>query len=192
MAGLGAVLVAVITLITCVAAIFVPIRISLKAKPLGWLPYRWGLYLGIMSAVGGCIGLWFAFSAFFYGTLSEAYARLLEVLAGVAGLGLCRRKRWGVVVWFMSTSLEILSQFIKGGYQGVSGPQAPELSVVAGFAGLLFLLVNVAYFRKRWQLMASEPVAGSPTSSQAERKPRKGIIYTEPELESMREQPPQR
>ncbi len=96
----GPVVVAVLALVVCVAAVLVAaVRISRKAKPLGNLPYRWGLYLGISYGVGGVIYFCLALAGFGIGAASEGVRLLiLTMLAEIAAVGTCRRRRWGVVV----------------------------------------------------------------------------------------------
>ena len=188
----GAVLLAILALAACLGVIFVPIWIALKAKPIGSLPYRWGLHLGIWNAIGSFGSLCLAFSAFGKRAVSEGVGFvILAVLLAVAAVGLCRRKRWGVVVFIVTCAWFLV-------VPPILTEQASQ--VAEAVPALALLIVNIVYFKKRWKLMGMSPsslasypdhLTASSLPCNTDRKPRKGIIYTDSELEAMSERPPQ-
>src|ERR1700733_13795283 len=76
----------------------VAIWISQKAKPLGNMPYRWGVYVGMITA-------WMSLPLIISSVPALAAGHLLggswlfidALLAAVAGLGILRRRKFGVV-----------------------------------------------------------------------------------------------
>jgi hypothetical protein len=157
--SVGAVLVAVSVLVLSIGALVAIVWTSRKAKPLGNLPYRWGLFLGVANAIGAPICLWFALSAFFEGTLSERSVLCVEsVLGAVAGVGLCRRERWGVVVWIADESISFLPALLKATYEAANGHQEAKSVLALGILALVLLIVNIIYFKKRWRLMGTDPI----------------------------------
>lgn len=126
-----------LVLLLAVALVVVPIWISQKAKPLGGLPYKWGTFMGIVTAM-------LAISLGTTMLIGNAPISLLELgLAGVliacalaGAVGTLRRRQWGAIA--------ILLAYLP---LAVAGP-----SYILGV--LLLSVGNALYFKKRWTLMA--------------------------------------
>jgi hypothetical protein len=162
-----------VAVIAYIAAAFVAsIWIALRAKPLGYMPYRWGTFLGVSYALSSPPRLVSAFLAFAAGHLFGGLMFVVEVILSIwSCIGLLQRRRAGVVVfamlWVVQTMnapfLEVTPahpflQTIK-----IKTPSLSELVTKAKFFPnyrLVFLFTAVSavvtyiYFKKRWQLMA--------------------------------------
>jgi hypothetical protein len=115
----------------------VPLWLAIKAKPLGDRPYRWGHYMGIETALLSLVLLFSAISAIGNGAVLGGVAFcVITLCAAAAATGVIRRKRWGVVFFFITYGLLLL---------------LPPLVDI--FPVLLLLVINIFYFKKRWQLM---------------------------------------
>ncbi len=127
------------------AAVIIPIWIARKAKPIGTLPYRWGTYLGVSTAVWA---IWMLLFAAFIKNNSEARFVFLgfTALSLATSFGLLKRYRWGVIVFFVLV-LPVVFFTRLPGPTNLFGPLINwGLEAVA-------LLCSAVYFRKRWDVL---------------------------------------
>ncbi len=123
-----------------------PVLFSVKARPLGDLPYRWGTFVGIcaillsVGLVGSAIR-----------TTEDSRSPIAAVFALVefaAAIGVLRRKRWGVVLLLSLHTFLILLAALS---QDIEAQLTPS-QVVAYLTGIG---INVWYFGRRWHLMGA-------------------------------------
>jgi hypothetical protein len=133
------------------------IWISVKAKPIGDKPYRWGTYTAITTGLVGFSFLWFTFSS------GDAYRKaggaVLGISAVLSCIGLLRRRRFGVVMFYIAYTF-----FIVGGpvFETVRNQAASSQEVGQVGLTLVFLVLTASYLNKRWALMG-KPKNASPT-----------------------------
>jgi hypothetical protein len=138
-----------------------PIWFSLKARPLGPLPYRWGTFVGIWSLL---------ISFGLLGTIlnnrknSELPIFAVIPVLGMAGaIGILRRKRWGVVSFLVSQAVLILLGVL---FQDSDEAVKPALRALGPVSGIG---INLWYFGRRWRLLSRpiyEDYADSVTASE--------------------------
>jgi hypothetical protein len=126
----------------------IPIWISVKAKPIGGKPYRWGTYVGIITGFVGAsfvLALWSA---------SDIYGREVGVAlcasAILCSVGILRRRKYGVIMFGTTYVLLIIAAPFMTAmrHQSVSSQQQGQV-----FPVLVFLGLTIGYFVKRWRLM---------------------------------------
>lgn len=146
------------------------IWISQKAKPLGNMPYRWGVYVGMISA-------WMSLPLIISSVPALAGGHLLggsvlfidALLAAVASLGILRRRKFGVVSLGLAYAVLILispylapmpdwpflfvlsnqpSSMTELARQAISFPWVVSLGFTAAY-----LVGTFVYFKNRWEWM---------------------------------------
>ena len=84
----------------------IPIWLSVKAKPIGDKPYRWGTYVGIIFGLCGAYFVSLTFVA------PDIYGKEVGAVVGpcmiVGSFGILRRKRFGIVMFVISYLLIML------------------------------------------------------------------------------------
>jgi hypothetical protein len=175
---------ALLLITLCAALILGPIWFSVKARPIGSLPYKWGLYVGIETGGVGIILLAFALSAFGKGVTSGGIVlTLFAFLAVTTSVGIILRKHWGVLAFVATYTLLILVPAFNANTDYRPGSNTQGQSIPT----LVFLIITILYFKKRWKLMGGST---HEVSGYTDIKPKKGVIYTESELEAMRNSRP--
>jgi len=120
-----------------------PVWPAMRAKPLGPLPYRWGCYVGIQSFLASAVLLVEAYSFAGNHPLLAAASALQAVLLASAGIGLLRRRRWGVACLFAG-------YLTREAVPAMAGSGSAFIGLIAT---LIFLGINLLYFGKRWTWM---------------------------------------
>lgn len=148
----------------------VSIWISLKAKPLGNMPYRWGVYVGMISAWMSLVLLVSSVLGLMGGHLVGASALLVDgVLAALSSFGILRRGRFGVVALGFAYLLLILvaphlAPMPDRPFLLVVTDQSPSITdlakqaisfpwVVSIGCTCAYLVATFIYFKDRWSLM---------------------------------------
>lgn len=132
--------------IVIIIVVGAPVWICVKSRPLGSLPYRWGAFMGIQSFIIVLI-----FLAFLLSDLekepgsAEWILGTLPLLAVLAGVGIFRRERWGVVLLFVLQMLLLVGV--------VAVPAEKNESPARAIGPLAALGINAWYFGRRWRLM---------------------------------------
>ena len=130
-------------------AVIGTIYVSLKAKPLGGLRYRWATFIGVS-------GLVFSVPGFYQDYWLYPDIHLLNLAfyccSVASNVEILRRRRLGVVMLPVGLLLAIL--------------RYPYIRTVTwyrpyNFAGFVLLVatigtVNIAYFKKRWHLLGAK------------------------------------
>jgi hypothetical protein len=139
-------------LIVILVMLGVPIWLCVKTRPLGPLRYRWGTFMGIQCIVIAVISLRYAAIVSDQGgTLEAGVLAMFTLLALVAGVGVLRRKRWGVVSFFLvNVSLILLPLLIS--------TTEDEFNPSRTIAPLAGLGINIRYFARRWKFMGLDVV----------------------------------
>lgn len=149
------------------------IWVSLRAKPLGSMPYRWGAYVGMVAAWMSLVSIVSDVFALGGGHLAGGSALcVVAVLAAVSSVGILRRRRFGVVGFaLVYTALILISPFtepIRGqpflleirNRPASLAELAREITsfprLVSIVLAVVYLAATFAYFRKRWVLMGSD------------------------------------
>lgn len=141
-------------------AIWVPLLwFSIKAKPLGNKPYRWGTYIGITTGLLALIGLLSVIPKKFNNLDIDMFLYLLFIVtAAISSWGILRRRRVGVVMFVVSyTLLFILPTFLEVKYKRPMSSKNNQGPLA------LYTIVTFVYFKRRWTLM------GKPVDSSAEK-----------------------
>ncbi len=145
----------------------IPIWISVNAKPLGDRPYRWGTYVGIITALVGIILLLTSnrlIPAFLDGNvIGPSLIVCLLVCAALCSIGILRRRKFGVVMFVITyLALIMVGPFLDAMRNQPATPRQQGQS----FPVLVFLVITTIYFKKRWRLMTSTtpPVAPLPSA----------------------------
>jgi hypothetical protein len=134
-----------------IVAIGIPILIAMKAQPIGALPYRWGLYVGIETAVLAAFLTVGTVSALTKGANLSAVVGCTWVLCAIVGaVGVLKRKRWGTIFALLAYVQLMVWPPLFNRLQGVPASQAAG----PGLMSLVFILCNISYFRKRWASMS--------------------------------------
>jgi hypothetical protein len=148
----------------------VSIWISLKAKPLGNMPYRWGVYVGMISAWMSLVLLASSVFGFMGGHLVGASALFVDgLLAALSSFGILRRRRFGAVALGFAYLLLILiaphlAAMPDRPFLLVVTDQAPSITDLARQAvsfpwvvslsfTCAYLVSTFIYFKNRWSLM---------------------------------------
>lgn len=147
----------------------VAIGISLRAKPLGDKPYRWGVYVGMMAGWMALLLFVSAVLAFAAGLLLGGLILFINALfAAVSCLGILRRRKFGVISLGLAYAMLILispylspmpnwplfvisnqpSSIRELARQAISFPWIISSSFLAAF-----LVSTFIYFKNRWGLM---------------------------------------
>ena len=146
------------------------IWISQKAKPLGNLPYRWGMYVGMITAWMALPLIVSSFPALANGHLLGGSVLFINaLLAAVATLGILRRRKFGVVSLGLAyvvlisiapylapmpgwPSLFVVSSqpssAIELARQAISFPWIISFGFMA-----VYLTSTFVYFKNRWEWM---------------------------------------
>jgi hypothetical protein len=121
-------------------------------------PYRWGVYLGVANGIASLIHLSTAFGAgAFWGPAVSApwpVSLLFGAASGVAGVGLLRRRRFGVVAFFVYSAGYVIYESVRL----ASDPNAAKsarLEVLAAYlvSAAVGAWINGIYFKKRWEFL---------------------------------------
>ena len=136
-------------LVLILLAVWIPLLwFSIKAKPLGNKPYRWGTYIGITTGLATLSFGLIAFPKVLNGNISGLLLVLLFTsLGGLCCWGILRRRRIGVILFVICYGLLILSP-----PYFASVDNLPERTGIA-LPLLLYTLVTFIYFKRRWNLM---------------------------------------
>jgi hypothetical protein len=133
-----------------VAAAFIvvwvlPIWFSVKAKPIGTRPYRWGTYVGILSGLCTLPLALLGWKVFLTGNVLNMLIFCILVVCGLlACAGILRRRRFGPVMF----PLFFLLVLAIG--------NSPSPSAAGNALGILILVgVTSVYFGKRWRFMTA-------------------------------------
>ena len=127
-----------------------------RSKPLGPLPYRWATFEAAVNiryaAVYVLAGLIFLWSE----PWKLAVFMLFMVPLILISIGLLRRKRYGVVCFFLYPILVTASSIVYGLISAFQEGLTASAGTYASVAGmLLFLVSHFIYYKKRWPLMES-------------------------------------
>ena len=126
------------------------IWISLKAKPLGPKPYRWGTYVAISTGFGTIVFVLSAFPGVFYAVVPMILMSLALILAGCLTVyGLLARRRLGAIAFMV---FMIFLTLIPNVYGSVNDKPS-SLSPGEMFSALLHTVVTAIYFKRRWDYM---------------------------------------
>jgi hypothetical protein len=91
-----------------------PIWFSVKTRPVGPLRYRWGTFVGFQGLLVAVIAFRYTAVAFAQDVgLGAWLIATFTLLAVVAGVGIIRRKRWGVVSLIVVQSSLILATLFR-------------------------------------------------------------------------------
>ena len=126
----------------------VPAWIASKAKPLGDKPYRWGMFIGIVTCI---IGTVLVLSPY---TISKrsAFAVIFFIVFGLpmilGGVGLIRRKKWGVVVFFLAWFMLMCMNSV---FDSIRETHTANPTMIG--SSLVIMAVSALYFGKRWRNM---------------------------------------
>ncbi|HLX00318.1 MAG TPA: hypothetical protein VKR82_16885 [Candidatus Acidoferrales bacterium] len=133
------------------------IWISVKAKPLGDKPYRWGTYTAITTGLVGFSFLLITFSS--VDPYGKAGGAVLGISAILSCIGLLRRHKFGVVMFYIT-----YISLIVGGpvFEAVRNQAASAQKEGQVGLALVFLVLTAIYLKKRWALMGT-PKNPSPT-----------------------------
>jgi len=163
-------------------------RIDIPAGVPAWpsrMRYRWGIFLGLFCAVFAALiigseGAWLILRNWpklggdaFHPVLGPVgdvgillvamgpwpLALVLGAIWGVAGIGILRRVRFGVIAWWVAavgTLVQSLSRVLTVGIDPGSMMQL--------LPALVMLFVNGVYFGRRWRFMNSELYVAVPSS----------------------------
>jgi hypothetical protein len=148
----------------------VSIWVSLKAKPLGNLPYRWAVYVGMISAWMSLVLIVSSVLGLMGGHWVGASALLVDgLLAALSSFGILRRRKFGVVALGFAYLLLILiapylapmpdrpfllvvtgqaPSITELARQAISFPWVLSLSFTAAYLACTFV-----YFKNRWKWM---------------------------------------
>lgn len=140
------ILVAVIPLSLVVFMLWV----SVKAAPLQGRPYRWGTYIGCTSALAAL-----SFALVAVASLEDnnvagvVIAAFMAVSFGVCGVGLMRRRKFGVVAFFIAYITLVFLPPVLDVVWKSERPIQPRNSL----AVVLYTCVTAVYLIKRWDLL---------------------------------------
>lgn len=165
--GSSEMLLVTVAIVFYIALLALPIIFACRAKSLGKRPYRWVFYLAWRAAEYAAASTLCAITAiaFFFtdhGPIWVAFASvsgaiLGAIVSGAAAVGLCRRRRYGLVVFMAPSAL--LALFGIAGMIGMllsaqsHSPPAHEAFAVFFVFSLLFapfIAINSFYCKKRW------------------------------------------
>ncbi|HTS30570.1 MAG TPA: hypothetical protein VMH81_32080 [Bryobacteraceae bacterium] len=137
------------------------IVVALKAKPLGNVPYRWGVYMGGSAALLALRLILYAVAAMGDRTqgIAELLVILIAALAALGSVGLLLRRKFGIMALAVAYAVLLAAaRFLDA--QGIfpSNPRYQPLSTT-GFSILLgafavYAFANAVYFKERWKLLA--------------------------------------
>ena len=133
------------------------IWVSVRAKPIGDRPYRWGTYVAILT---GMMGLMFFVSTLFVPTqystsdISEqALAAMIGMLSVLTAFGLLRRLRFGIVMFVAACVLMIIAFPIGEVISKQPFTAQGQAGWVITILPAPIMLATTGYFKKRWRLM---------------------------------------
>src|SRR5580692_1706601 len=146
------------------------IWISLRAKPLGSMPYRWGAYLGMMAAWMSLVSLVSSVPAAVGGHVLGGLALgMLTVLGAVSSFGILRRRKFGVVAFGLAYgALILISPLVEpmqdqpfllairdqpASFGELARQSALFPSIVSIVLAVVYFVITFVYFKKRWVLM---------------------------------------
>ena len=132
---------------------------SVKAKPIGNKPYRWGIYNGIIA---GLVAILFLLIIFSYD--SDLYGRTIGAVIGTSAalccVGLLRRRKFGVVMFFITYVSLIMAGAFVDALRGHSITTQQQAQVGPM---LVWIVLTGIYLIKRWPLMGKKKNS-TPTS----------------------------
>jgi hypothetical protein len=122
---------------------------SVKAKPIGNKPYRWGTYNGIIAGLVAIPILLITFSSD-----SDVYGRTVGAFIGTSAalccVGLLRRRKFGVVMFFIT----YVSLFMGGAFvDALRGYSVTTQQQTQAGPMLIWVVLTGIYLIKRWALM---------------------------------------
>jgi hypothetical protein len=145
----------------------VPIWLCVKTRPLGPLHYRWGTFVGIQCIVIAVISLRFTVISFGQDVMfGGGLLAMFTLLALAAGIGVLRRKRWGVISFFLVNASLILLPLL------IATPE-DEFNPYRVIASLVGLGINIWYFARRWEFMGLDIVDTEPNADEADTEPQR-------------------
>lgn len=128
----------------------IPVLIALRAKPLGPLPYRWGVYLGVGSLLALlAVPLQLASIAYDNSRTQQLFSLLFGLCSGSAAIGILLRKKWGVPPMLLC---DLVLVVWPDGVDPNSAAEPVWVWLMRLFFAV-FLAVNVLYFRRRWKYL---------------------------------------
>jgi hypothetical protein len=141
------------------AAVFIvvwvlPIWYSIKAKPLGPKRYRWGTYVGILTALCTLPIALLGWKVLVNGRPFYIILFLVLVICGLlTSFGILRRRRFGVLLFPLFYLLVIVA-----GSNQSPGSAGNALGII------VFVVVSSIYFGKRWKFMTLSVVSAAAPS----------------------------
>jgi hypothetical protein len=146
------------------------IWISLRAKPLGSMPYRWGAYLGMMAAWMSLVSMVSSVPAAVGGQVLGGLALgMVAVMGAVSSFGILRRRKFGVVAFGLAYgALILISPLVEpmqdqpfllairdqpASLSELARQSALFPSIVSIVVAVVYFVVTIVYFKKRWALM---------------------------------------
>jgi hypothetical protein len=121
------------------------IVLALTARPLGDLPYHWGVYIGATAGIGAIT----AFSSILssYGALG---ATIFVSVSTIACLGILLRKKFGVVALGLLYVLALVRSLQMIFAHTASFGTRSAFAI----ASAILAVVNAIYLKNRWGLLA--------------------------------------
>jgi len=126
---------------------------AVRAKPLADKPYRWGRFVGIQCAL---VALLFFYMNYWRFPDLRILSLVISCAAGVSSVGMLRRKKLGVVMFAATQVLTLLFELRTVAWDQVSSVLIGPLQTV------ILSIVTIAYFKKRWSLLAGKDQKSSP------------------------------
>jgi hypothetical protein len=138
------------------------IWISVKAKPLAGLPYRWGTYVGIITGFGALAFLLITLVPNI-GAYEKGIGAVVGLCSTVCCIGILRRRKFGAVMFVIAYTLMI----VVGPFLSILRDQPLTAPVQTVLAQLVFLIMTTIYFQRRWHVMGSSKPSELARISQA-------------------------
>ena len=132
---------------------------NLQAGAITFPPYRWGTFVSLIS---GIMSVFYLFAAIGSDTAAAAadwggavppwpLTTLLCTLQALACVGLLRRKRFGVLAFFLASVISIVFSITRVS----TGTTSFEVTVGMLVLSCMVSVANLFYFAKRWRYMAN-------------------------------------
>jgi hypothetical protein len=138
---------------------------SIRAKPLHGKPYRWATYIAVTTGLAGIsLGL-SSVSGISKGQIVGPAVGFIDTASFVlCCIGLFKRKRFGVVMFYIAYFLILFTPFFFDVYYQRPPNRTPQQQTQSG-ALFIYSVVTAFYFKKRWRLLSSpsdkSPAMGS-------------------------------
>ena len=156
--------------------------IALKAKPIGPMPYRWGTWVGMVTAWQTVpLVIWCVTARL--GAVLTAALGIQALMSAIASFGILRRRRFGVVAFVCTELLLILIlpfvDSVPGQPHLIAVREAPLTSfasisvptVIGVLSELVYVACTVIYFNIRWPFMKNQNIPVDLGQQQIEHKP---------------------